>query len=359
MNQDGFLDNDPKTPEAVYQSPVRNAGDISLTVAETNTLLLNEDISGVVDQTQPAPNTGNVSGFTDVDDMDIFLNKFYLSPTEIDLGFITEEQTRDVTIFSLYREPIQVLDIAKANFAGAVLQHDPTPFQLNANSEKVQDLTIFANGQPFQNSTATYTVDSNPGDEFVLTITGRRILPFLYEANFDTFIRRYGFQTILYSDEKGNEQRRSISGYRSRLELQFDVQENGINAQKLRNDLRRFSFSVLGVPIFIEAMHINSDPQNTQVIAVNEDFSYFYNLKNVCDFILIKNLDDDKIHEIKQIASLDEINKEINVLTTVSNSYDVNNTVVYPVLLSYMEKPQEKRPTEDILEVSFNFKEFV
>lgn len=348
-------DNPPKLAEFPVFLPFENTD-----TAPALSAMLEAQLFKVDDENPFQPPVGNEAAFFDDDDgADILLDKFYLFPEEIDVGFITEDLYFDITTFSLFRVPITVEDIEKFNFGGAILQHPTTPFEMLANSENVDELTILKTGQPFQQSTITYFVDAFPGYEFQVSILGQRIIPFLYEPNFDTVEENYLFETVKYIDEKGNEQRRSIGGERARIEFAFNVLEDEGRAQRLRNDLRRYGVGVVGVPFFADALHLREEPQLQQTIKLEESLEFDYNLKNCAVFVLLKRLSDDSINEIKEITAIDDVLNEISLTSVVVNSYPVNESIVYPILLCYMDRPGIQRPTEDVLRVNFRFKEFV
>lgn len=327
--------------------------------ADAESAFLESMIFGFVDDLPFVPTPGNVGGFFEVDDVDRYLDKFYVFPEEIDAGFITETLYYTIRVISLFRVFINVTDIEKLNFGGAILQHRTTPFPMPANSEENNDLTVLKDGQPFQNSTANYYNDVNVGIAFPVSIIGQRIIPFLYEPDFDTVEENYQYETIIYEDHRGNEQRRSLAGDRSRIETAFTVWEDDIRAQRLRNDLRRYAAGVVGVPFFADAFHLTEDPQLQQTLKLDEELDFVYNLKHVAGFVLIKNLIDDRVHEIKTITAIDEGLKEISTSSVVTNSYPPEISIVYPILLCFMEVPDVERPTENILRVKFRFKEYV
>ena len=355
MNHLGFLDidNPPKLIDGFNFQKFENED----TSAAESIIIDSDDRFYYIDDSPFVPPSGNETAFYENENVDLYLDKVYLDPEKIEAGFITEDLNYDVRLFSLYRENRSVLSVDKINFGGAILQHPVTPFVIPANGQIVNNLTILKGGPPFQDSRADYNIDDSR--TLSLEISGRRIVPFLYEPNFDTIEENYFFETVKYSDDRGNEQRRSVSSDRFRLDLAFNVEESGILAQKLQNDLYRYVEGVVGVPFFTEAMRLTVDPQASQTLSIEEDISYFYALKNICDFVLIKNLKNDKINEVKEIVSVDDILKEISVASVVSNSFDTKYTVVYPILICYLDSSSISRPTEDVLSVSFRFKEYV
>ena len=294
--------------------------------------------------------------------LDIFLDKFYIFPEEIDAGFITEDSTFIVTLLSLFRTEINVTSVDKFNIGGIIIQHEVTPFAMPPNCNKFNDLTVLGEGPPQQDSLITYFIDADPF-AFELPVTGQRITPFLYECDFTTVEISLLFDTLKYQDIKGNEQRRSIAGVLPRKDLSFDVWENANFAQRLRNDIRRFLESILAVPVFHEPLHIVSDPKLLTKITTEEDFTFYPILQKGVElstqFLIIKTINSENPHEIKEITTIDNGLKEINFSSAVTNSYVPKETIAYPVVICYLDTPEIQRPNEDMLKVPFRFKEFV
>ena len=351
-----FRDNDTP-PKLITEDSQRNFDDQSENAAIS--LLLEDEIFAEKGERTYQPTPGNELALFGEENIGTYLNKIYMTPQEIDAGFITEDKSYEISIFSLYREEKEVSNVNKISFGGADLQHPVTPFNIPANSTIINDLTVYGAGPPFQNSQAVYVLEPSVGYNLTLDISGRRILPFLYEPDFKDVEEGFSFETIIYKDERAQEQRRTLAADRFRVELSFPVLEEGVMAQKLQNDLVRFGKGVLGVPIFSECLHLVLNPQGSMKIETREDFSYFYLLKNVSDFVLLKSLVDDSISEIKEISSLDEENQEINVASNVSNSFPPSSCVCYPVLIAYVDSYEISRPTSNVLNVRFDFKEYV
>jgi len=313
----------------------------------------------VTGEDPPQPFPDDVPGARlDADSLDVFSGKLYVIPEEIDVDFITEDIQRTIQIYSTFNTRVTITDVTIENVGGLILQTPPVPFIVCPSVEVLNTLTILKDGNPFQDSEIIYTRDAV--ETFSVIVTGRRVLPFIFEPNFTTVENGYGFDNVKFTDNIDNEQRRSLQGAKSRKETTFDIQEKRTNAQRVINEMKRWRNAVVAVPFFREAMKIVNDPEGGALLEIVEDFTFFFNLMTQADFVFIKDRNDPDVNEVKQIVSIDAGLKQITVNSNFVNNYPTKSTTVYPVFLAVPEQTVNfDIVKDDMIESKLKFTEFI
>jgi hypothetical protein len=284
----------------------------------------------------------------------LLFENVYFFPREIDAGFIVEDIAHTILIWNAYHsKEVDINNITAITPTGTILNNPTIPHTISKFWENQHTVVVQKIGPPFQFTQYIYTID---GLQFTLTITGRRIDPFLYEPDWsDTIKFSFNYLTALSRSRLFVEQRRPLFDTPKR-ELIASFWFDSIDMQKIHIDLKRFHDKILAVPIFQEPLSAVTSPlQGETVVEIEEDINIRYNLKNMTQFILIKDKDDRDNHEVKEIDSLNPATKEITFATTVKNSYV--NPILYPVFVGFMIDFKPQYTTDELSKFNLRFEE--
>lgn len=285
---------------------------------------------------------------------DRLFERIYFFPREIDAGFITEDVAHTILIWNAYySKEVQITDIQKIAVEGTLLIHPATPITIPKEHNEEHTLNILKDGPPFQQTTYIYTID---GQQFTLTITGRRIEPFLFEPDWSAAVKvSFNFLTALTKSKGYTEQRRPMFETPKR-ELTAQFWFDAIDLQKSHIELRRYHDKILGVPIFTEPLTAVTSPlQGETVVEIGEEIDERWNLHKLTEFILIKDLDDRENHEVKAISSMSTATREITFETAIIESY--SRPVLYPLFIGIVTDFKPMYETDDIAKFSLKFEE--
>jgi hypothetical protein len=163
------------------------------------------------------------------------------------IGNVLTPQIRKFTVYNA-REitPINITSIVLANGEGITLDDPVQPDFLNNKTTKLYTFTVDIEGPPVIN--ATFTVVTDQGETYVLTVLGSRVTIMPFEPQVP-MVQRLEYHTWIRSNEDGSEQRQ---GFRNlgieKWSYRFRFRE--LLAARLENFLFVSANSQLGLPLW-------------------------------------------------------------------------------------------------------------
>lgn len=152
---------------------------------------------------------------------DDYYYRIHVSPNPLEFGNLVTTTTQSVIIWNAYFETKTLSSALLTNGDGISI---PSPVAVPSNLAPLRyltyDVTAYMDGPPLMD--ATYTVIIG-GEVSRLSITGQRIVPFLFPPNWrDGLTETFGFRTDVLRAYDGTEQRISLRGNpRRRFEYRF------------------------------------------------------------------------------------------------------------------------------------------
>lgn len=281
---------------------------------------------------------------------DFIFDRVWIQPLDVDLQFIVEDLEREIKIWNAWRiKSIQVTNVAVVDQEGTDLIYPTLPHLLQKFADTVYTLEVYQDGPPLQNTIYTLTID---GDDFVLTVTGIRIIPLFMDPNWEqSFEMTYEFSSTIFSTDHLKEQRRPLSDESwFNLIFSFDTQSDA--NRKLFNILSYGHDKVFGVPVYNEKM--TATAIGTTSIDVSEDLSYYYNLEGASYVMIVDHVN--AIAEIKEIDSI--ASGTINFNQNIAESFTVGSTYVYPCVFAILNSYSSNNETDDFDVVTIDLREY-
>jgi len=288
------------------------------------------------------------------DAIETLFGRTYVTPTEIDPGFITEDIEYEIIVWNADNENLSELtSIAVDSADGLSLVYPTLPKNISRGGDEVLDLTIELEGPPIQNS--TYTIVAG-GLTYSVTVAGIRAIGLEVNPCWDRKIAVvYSFLTAIGANPRYyKEQRRPLSRYPWRdISVYFDVKN--LKAQAFQNSLHYGHDKVFVVPLYNEQITcVTLAVGNTSITPV-EDFSEYYNLNNNCTHLIFLDEENDLV-EIKEIDTIGATT--ISFATTIQNTFDANSTLIYPGVFSVLQSVAQVSETQELQRYKLNFQEF-
>lgn len=185
-----------------------------------------------------------------------WFEKMHSLPQFFELGNILATITRDIEIYSSYREDSQDFTAATNN-AGvgvAFLNLPSLPYAIGPQENLIFQVQVSTSGPPSLDGTLDFVFDF---DSLSLPITGTRVVMFPYEP--ETPIREtLEWKTSVLTSINGKEQRISLrKNPRQLIEMMLRVEE-GDTRRKLQTLLFGWQPGVFGIPIWFEARYLGT-----------------------------------------------------------------------------------------------------
>lgn len=302
-----------------------------------------------------SPVTKNYGWFSTNYLADFVFERIWVQPLLFALEFITEDSTDDLKIWNAYRrQDTSITSVVVTNQDGTLLVYPALSHTIAKFGDTTYTLNIYATGPPLQDTEYKLTIG---GIEFTVEITGVRIIPFDLDPNWDADLEiAYEFNTTIYSNEELYEQRRALTK-ESWLNIKASYDTSGLKSRRHHNSIIYGHDKVFGVPIYHEKMIPTSVPQSGSIITVAEDFTYYYNLNNRSDYVIIVD-HMNELSEIKEVSALNAGLKQITVVQPISESFDVSTTFIYPCSFCIIKSFRGNMQTDKFDALMLNFREY-
>ena len=280
--------------------------------------------------------------------------RVYVSPLAIDAEFITEYVEYDVVVWNAYfTKSVDITSILVQNQAGTNMVYPTLPKTIPLSYNEVLTLIVYDEGPPTQDTDWLITVD---GVEFNIDVTGIRVIAFVHEPDFSKSVTMvYNFLTSLAQNLRYlKEQRRPLQRLPFR-DINFICHAKDLVLQKLVNTIHYGKDKVFAVPIFTEHMRPSAISAGSNSITIADDITYYYNLQNNCDYLIILD-ETDLSAEVKEISEID--GQDITFTSNVTGSYTAGSCSIYPCVFSYGKGFKVAPETKNNAQVTVSFGEF-
>lgn len=281
---------------------------------------------------------------------EVIFEKLYVFPEAIDCGFIANDAEYKILLWnSSHLETVDITNIDIVNEYGLSFEEDNLTLQRNSDIQHT--ITVLKDGPALQDSKIEYTTSLGL---FVVDITGKRILAWIYRPKRGGIKFRYQFQTVIWRNEYFSEQRRPIYPVPLR-EISGEFFERGDDQQRFIHDLRLLTLRILAVPIWIEAFRPNEDLLNATTINTDDSLNERWNLWNNCDFVLIRNRSSLEPYEIKNIVSVSE--NSIAISSPIAKDFAAGDTLIYPCFVGVIKSKSPSMHGKEMVGATVEFSE--
>jgi ribosomal protein L23 len=285
--------------------------------------------------------------------LDFLMNRIWVDPLRIAAGFITEEQLHEIEIWNAYLErSVDWTAVSVINEAGTDFDYPALTFEIPKTADLVQTMTIYKYGPPLQDTYYKLTID---GLEFDIYIDGIRVIPLEPEMNWiDNLKSTYSFETVMYNTEYFYEQRRALME-QCRRGAGFKLTLDRIDNHRFFNAISYAHDKILGVPIFSEQMFPTALTIGSTAIPISNSNEFLWNMQNRTTFVMAVDHENNKT-EIKEILNFTDFN--INLKSQITETFNVNTSIVYPCLFCTVRAARFKEVTSHINEAQIEMQEF-
>lgn len=283
----------------------------------------------------------------------IFYDRIWVTDL-IEFGVIVEilESELEVWNADFYNET-SISSFGDPGHAGISIDTVSTPVALTYNESVSYTVAVNPIGPSTQNTEFTWTVG---GISFTTLVTGTRTIAFPFPANWkDGVDLKYVYDTVIFNSRMDYEQRRDFSPGIEREERAalLLVDNESIQFKHLvRNNLHR----LFVVPIYPEVFFTTATLTGSTTITAHEDLSYYWNLHNYCENILIAD------HSTGQteVKALDSVSGTTVTLTqTINNIFTPSAVSIYPAFIGVVSDFNYSNVTNNIITARMFFKEVV
>lgn len=288
---------------------------------------------------------------------DNLFHRVWVSPLDIDSGFITEDVVYEIKIWNAWiSEDVDFTNVGVIAQDGTALTYPGLPYTITRTNSIILDLDVFKDGPPNQDTQYSLTIN---GIVYYIEIEGTRVIavtPDIQWANSSMF--KYTFITIMYQDMiRFQEQRRPLVEIPPR-EISVVYQLEGNSANTLFNTLSYGHDKVFGVPIYNEKL-IPTDltvDGNVITLSAATPTTYLYNLVTNASYVIIVD-HVSELAEIKEISSVGA--NSITLVKDIIETFDLQSTYVYPVLISIVKSAKFSELTDNVEILTIDFMELI
>lgn len=284
---------------------------------------------------------------------DQIFHRIWFEPVSIEAGFIVEDREYALSIWNAHFDQYaDITAIEGVTPQGTGISPDETPIRIQKLWEKVFSAAVFRIGPPFQHTVYRFTIN---GGDYELLITGMRVIAFAAPPNWDKAVSMgYAFDTVIATRERFKEQRRPLR-LRPARDAGLSLLLEGVDAERILNQLAYGHDKVFGVPIYPEAVFTNDALTGQTSFNTANDISQFWNLHNLSQYVMIT--DHEKMQgEIKEV--LEVSGSTISLKIPVNQQFTPAKSVIYPVFFGLLDTPDFSPKTDFLEEIRIGFQEF-
>jgi len=280
--------------------------------------------------------------------------RLWFKPIIINAGFIVDDIVYNISIWNAYQATDkEITAIVPINATGTTLETGAIPETLTPTEETIHFLTVLQSGPVDQATIYLYLVS---GQGFLILVSGTRVQPFPFDIQWATDVKlTYKMETVIDTTKRLIEQRRPMLPRFYRDES-FDFFAQETEAQKLTNVLSFAHNKVIGVPVYAEGMTTTTDIQGAATLDIIEDIGDYFNLQSLTENIILLDYASG-IATIKVLSSIG--GGSLTFTSEITEAFDKATTLIFPVMLAYIDSVAPKHKTPTLTEVSLNFKELV
>lgn len=279
--------------------------------------------------------------------------RVWFYPITIDAGMITEEVLHTIYIWNAFLDTsVNVTSITQDTTAGIEVTIPSVPYMIQKFGENNFTFSVLKVGPPQQNTTFEFIIG---GELYTINIIGIRIIPFVYNVDYNeglNYVVR--FDTAISRNKYFKEQRRPLS-ISMKIDCNLSVFEEAIKAQHFKNTMKYGKGFVFGVPVYFEQIYASSALTGQITFNATNDLSKLWILNNKATYIIII----DPVNYISEVKEIDSVSSSsITLVQAVIETFDLATVLVYPCILSWIDKTNINNSTDDLVVANVGFKEF-
>lgn len=280
-------------------------------------------------------------------------NQLFITPPDFEIGFIVEETLLQFVVWNPFPYSVATLtDIQVTGGSDSVFEDIDLPYQINRAWSRTFNITLSATGGAQQDTVYKLIID---GVEYLITITGIRIIPFKFDHDWaEDFTITYGYESAIYKTEKFSEQRRPLRSKCWR-ELDVLVVNSGFGAGRIFNILEYGKDKLFGVPVYNEPMYPEILISGEYTATLKNSTADLYNLNELSEYVIVLDALTYKA-EIKKIDTISDY--EIEFVNSISNDFATGRTVIYPCLIATITNSSYASYNDELTATKITFGEF-
>lgn len=294
--------------------------------------------------------TGNVLRLHDVA-ADLIYERIWVTDL-IDFGTIVEDTEAYTYIWNAYiGQSVDYTAVTDPDDEGINIAYATPPITLLPNEEVAYLTTVYAAGPAEQYSVYIWLIN---GIQFETLVKGERVLVFPFVPNWKQGVNfTLGYETVIVAGRNLYEQRRSQWPSPKR-EVSFNIEEQGIVAERLLNTLRFAQGRYVGVNVYHEIFWTSGTITGETDIVSAVSLTDRYNLQNLCTKIAII----DPYNAVGELKSIESIAGDTITLTSeVQKTFDPTTAIMFPVYVGVMMNHNAKSITDNFTSADVQFRE--
>jgi hypothetical protein len=177
---------------------------------------------------------------------------------------------------------------------------------------------------------------------------------FIFEPDWGKRVSEsYKLETAIKTNEKIYEQRRPLVPEFIR-ETKASFVEEGYIGQRLFFLLQYIKDKEINVPIYSELM-TGGAKNGLTTIVVDQDITYYWNLQNLCSYVIIINWVDD-VFETRGLTSV--AGSTLTLTEAITGTYaNPKACTIYPVYIGFLKDTGIKHLSDNVFSCEVNFEE--
>lgn len=185
--------------------------------------------------------------------LDDYYHRIHVTPAEIDLGFVVNNQAHPVTVWNAYLAPAPILEARIDDGEGLELEQPARPPTLAALEERIYTVVVRTDGPPI--------IDAALVLELTLTtarvpISGRRLLAWPYQPNWARpVVERLSYRTDIIQTHDGSEQRLRLRQW-PRLGFRAQYVRHGLESRRLQALLWAWQARNFALPLWHQVQRL-------------------------------------------------------------------------------------------------------
>lgn len=284
-------------------------------------------------------------------------DRIWLSPYYINCGFILYNIAYTISFWNAYlTTQYTINNITDSDLEPPCsLTKGTLPLVLEPTEEVIYDLVVSRGNSASLDGYYRFETD-DPDVYYDLDIWGTMVVFIDIEHDWSsTYGIDYKYETVISATRTLYEQRRQLFN-RCRREIHLKGYVN--NYAKANNYIRYSIDKPAIVAIYSEPMRLvtSGSLQGLTTISIYEDITYYWNLQNLSDMIVIINKNT-RASEVCELSSIS--GNDIILSGAIENNWDASSVVLYPVALMYVDQSEFSSITDTIADCNLKYREHV
>lgn len=282
-------------------------------------------------------------------------NRIWIIPSSFDFRLISYTKSYDVLVWNAKQQALTLDSFgSQGDVTGCAFEETP-PISFAINQEVTLGLEVLREGNFQINGDVTLTFSE--GSICYLSVLGLRLLfplgrSFLSDHNWADGIEViYSFQSLITQSKKFYEQRAQLFPQMRRRLMISVLQQRPL----VKNYLMYGANSVFAIPMFTEPilLAIGELDGLTSLTATN-DISYYYNLKNLTDLLVICKDNQILVRGITGVSG-----QNILLDTALITTWRGEEVICYPVISCFVEALKFDYLNSKTWKGNYNMQEYV